>query len=110
MDELYLIQVASDGRDSKSARKRKETAASWDAKIYSGGVEGAFLWPVSAIPIPRLPSYILGVDSFSGEEPVRTIRSQTQMSLGRFVFAPNQIQTTVRPEKFELPTLWFNFY
>jgi len=110
MDELYLIQVASDERPRNRPENRKKPRHPWDAKIYSGGAEEAFLWPVRAIPIPRLPSYILGVDSFSGEEPVRTIRSQTQMSLGRFVFAPNQIQTTVRPEKFELSTLWFNFH
>jgi hypothetical protein len=54
------------------------------------------------------------VDSFSGEEPVRAIRPMTVKS-GTFCFwseNPKEISAAnrermVRPERFELPTLWF---
>ena len=58
---------------------------------------------------------MLMVNSFSGEEPVRAIRPMTQTGSGTFCFAAVLKYTfcldpdwkMVRPERFELPTLWF---
>jgi hypothetical protein len=57
---------------------------------------------------------ILRMNSFSGEEPVRAIRPMTEKS-GTFCFWGEILEKNsaawrkemVRPERFELPTLWF---
>jgi hypothetical protein len=67
------------------------------------------------VPFPSFTNRaMLMLNSFSGEEPVRAIRPMTVKS-GTFCFwggIPEQIllrasKKMVRPERFELPTLWF---
>ena len=49
------------------------------------GIAGVLHGPSVPFPFPNCQSMVV-TDSFSGEEPVRTIRPVTQTSLGRFVF------------------------